>query len=87
MLFVYFVSMIFLDSWGFIWAHLGPIWLCKSQGEKKTFYRALYRYKMNVYKGTRVPPFYSGNFWGVVYMMFETLIITLEFHVVLAKEQ
>ena len=42
---------------------------------------------MNVYKGTRVPPFYSGNFWGVVYMMFETLIITLEFHVVLAKEQ
>ena len=38
-------------------------WLCKSQGKKKkTFYRALYRYKMNGYKGTRVPPFYSGNF-------------------------
>ena len=40
-------------------------WLCKSQGEKKTFYRALYRYKMNGYKGTRVPPFYSGFFWGL----------------------
>ena len=36
-------------------------WLCKSQGEKK--YRALYRYKMNGYKGTRVASFYSDFFY------------------------
>ena len=31
--------------------------------KKNTFYRALYRYKMNGYKGARVPSFYSGFFY------------------------
>ena len=31
--------------------------------KKNTFYRALYRYKMNGYKGTRVSSFYSGFFY------------------------